>query len=128
MATTDNLQAETQHEQEHHGLSPAGYMMLLIGLLILTGLTYYTGKFVHLPGSWNLIVALVIATTKATLVCMFFMHLYGDSRINQLLVILAVAFVVLMCSFTILDIQTRFPLAAPPGSLRSRVPTAGSLN
>jgi cytochrome c oxidase subunit 4 len=105
-----------------------GYLIVLVALLIATGLTYYTGTQVALPGSWNLVVALVIAVAKATTVCLFFMHLWGDSKVNQLIAVLAAALVVLMISLTIVDVNTRFPLAAPPGSMRSKVPVTGTLD
>ena len=120
--------AAVGHAEEHHGLSAMGYLIVLVILVCLTGLTYYTGKFVSLPGSWNLVVALIIAVTKSTIVCLFFMHLWGDSRMNQMVVIMAVLLVLLMCGMTMLDINTRFPLSAMPGSVRSKVPTAGTLN
>jgi cytochrome c oxidase subunit 4 len=116
------------HAEEHHGLPASGYMIVLLILLAMTGLTYYTGKFVSLPGSWNLIVALIIAVTKASIVSLFFMHLWGDSRANQLVFILATLFLILMITMTVLDINTRFPLSAPPGSERSKVPVNGTLN
>ena len=124
----DNHDNHAQGHEEHHGLSPAQYGGVLLFLLAMTGLTYYTGKFVNLPGAWNLILALIIATTKATVVCLFFMHLWGDTRVNQLLVLGAVLFTLIMIGFTILDIQTRYPLAAPPGSVRSLEPKGNSLN
>ena len=38
------------HPEAHHGLTPMGYLIVLVFLLGMTGLTYYTGKYVALPG------------------------------------------------------------------------------
>lgn len=114
------------NEHAHHGLSLGGYFVVWVVLLGGTALTYWTA---HLDlGSWNLPVALAIATTKSTIVCMFFMHLWGDTRVNQFVVIISVLFVILMISLTIADVNTRFPLTAPPNSERFKVPVTGQLN
>lgn len=110
---------------EHHGLSVGGYTAVMVALLIGTAVTYWSA---HIDLGWlNLPLALTIAFTKATLVCMFFMHLWGDSRVNQFIVIISVLFIGLMIGLTMLDVNTRYPLAAPPNSERAKVSPTGQL-
>jgi cytochrome c oxidase subunit 4 len=70
-------------------------------LLILTGLTV-SATWIDL-GSWNLILAMAIATVKASLVVLYFMHLRYDNPFNALIFIAALAFVTLFISLTLLD-------------------------
>ena len=67
----------------------------------LTALTVYTGTM-NLHG-FDLPVALVIATTKASLVCMFFMHLKYDKPFIGMIFMLAVLFVGLFLAFVSFD-------------------------
>jgi cytochrome c oxidase subunit 4 len=117
--------SHAEGEHKHHGLSVGGYSVVFLILIGFTGLTYWTAH--QDLGDWNLPVALAIATTKSTIVCLFFMHLWGDTRVNQFILILSVLFVILMCSLTIADVNTRFPLTAPPNSERFKVPANGQL-
>jgi cytochrome c oxidase subunit 4 len=58
-------------------------------------------------GSWNLVISLLVATTKAGLVAAVFMHLAYDKRFNAVVFILSVVFLVVMIAFTFADTQTR---------------------
>ena len=61
---------------EDHGKT---YVNVLVSLAVLTALTVAVSR-VHL-GHWgNIIVGLLIATVKASLVVMFFMHLKYEQR------------------------------------------------
>ncbi|HEY4760937.1 MAG TPA: cytochrome C oxidase subunit IV family protein [Thermoguttaceae bacterium] len=54
-------------------------------------------------GNWNLYIALGIATFKAALVLLYFMHLRYDNPFNAIVLITALLFVVLFLSLTLLD-------------------------
>ena len=56
----------SEHEHTEHIVSPGMYLAIISTLLILTGLTV-GAAFVNL-GRFNIVVALLIATVKATLV------------------------------------------------------------
>lgn len=75
-------------------------------LVLLTILTVYTAHFVDL-GWFNLPLAMIIATAKATVVALWFMHLKYDSVMNRVIVITAVCFVALLFAFSAIDIFTR---------------------
>lgn len=75
-------------------------------LIVLTVITVYTAMFVDL-GSMNLPLAMVIATVKATVVALWFMHLKYDSWANRLIIVGAVMFVALLFGFSAFDYFTR---------------------
>lgn len=54
-------------------------------------------------GSWNLILAMAIATVKASLVALFFMHLRYDHPFNALIFVTALVFMALFISLTLQD-------------------------
>ena len=54
-------------------------------------------------GNWNIVIAMLIASVKAALVCLFFMHLRWDRPINTLVLIGSIFFVVLFLIITMFD-------------------------
>ena len=67
-----------QHEEHEHHLSPLSlYIKVFAGLIILTILTVATSYFDF--GIMNIVVAMVIAVIKASLVIFFFMQLKYDN-------------------------------------------------
>jgi cytochrome c oxidase subunit 4 len=85
----------------------ATYLKTLIALLILTGITV-GASYIHFGSSAaNVVVALTIATIKATLVACFFMHLVHDKPVNALIAGAGFIFLGLFLMFTLLDFDTR---------------------
>jgi len=83
-----------------------GQLALVLGLLlILTGLTVAV-SYVHL-GFWNVPVALSIASLKASLVLLFFMHLKYEGRVIRYSFISTVLFLAVMIGFTFWDVAFR---------------------
>ncbi len=79
------MSEQTKHDENgHHIVSPKVYVVILLSLLVGTGLTVWA-SFVEL-GFWNPIIALAIATAKATLVVLFFMHVKYSTRLTKLTV------------------------------------------
>ena len=68
-------------------------------LLVLTLLT--TGIGMIDLGPINVVVALVIATIKALLVVLFFMHIYWSNRLNKLAIVSGVAWLILLLWLTL---------------------------
>jgi len=82
------------------------YFSVWIGLLIGTFITY-KAAFIEL-GPFNAIVALGIATIKATLVALFFMHVWHASeKLTKLVVVAALFFLLLLLGLTMTDYATR---------------------
>ena len=64
-------------------------------------------------GRLNVVVALVIATIKALLVVLFFMHIYWSSKLNKLVVVSGVAWLALLLWLTLTDVFSRGWLPFP---------------
>ncbi|MCP3145153.1 cytochrome C oxidase subunit IV family protein [Pyxidicoccus sp. QH1ED-7-1] len=108
-----------ESRQEEHNMSgghhsAAKYWIIWAVLLVLTALTVWTGPM-HLP-SFGLALALLIATTKGTLVTLYFMHLAEHRGANRLVFGVSIIFVLLMLAIPLLDFGTRFRPSNPPGS------------
>ena len=69
-------------------------------------------------GPYNTVIALVIATLKASLVALFFMHLRHD-KFNAVLFLTGLFFLAVFLIFTLFDINTRTSLL--PGNLKEPV-------
>jgi cytochrome c oxidase subunit 4 len=85
------------------------YILIFTALVILTGTTVYAATVdlnEHYAGL-NVIVALVIATCKALLVVLFFMHAYYSTKRTQLIIIAGVFWLATMLFLTLGDYATR---------------------
>jgi len=79
--------------------------------MVLTGVTVFV-SFLDLH-NWNIVIALLIATIKGTLVVLFFMHLYYSSKLTKVTVIAALFFLFLLLSLSMMDYLTRDWLTNP---------------
>lgn len=96
------------HGHEHgHGFShPMPIWMLLsvfFALLVLTGLTVFQAQFSL--GNAEIWLSLTIATVKAGLVILFFMHLLWDKPLNAIVILGSLIFVALFLGFTLMDAE-----------------------
>ncbi|CAM4527095.1 cytochrome C oxidase subunit IV family protein [Corallococcus exiguus] len=112
MAIANESNQEEHNMQAHHGAGR--YVVIWIALLVLTLVTVFTGRM-HLP-DFGLVLALIIASVKGTLVALYFMHLSEHQGANRLVFGVSILFVVLLIGFSLMDLGTRFRLANPPGS------------
>ncbi|MGA8271022.1 MAG: cytochrome C oxidase subunit IV family protein [Candidatus Sulfotelmatobacter sp.] len=92
---------------DHSKSSPLKmYFGIWLTLLACTYITY-KAAFIEL-GRYNAAVALGIATFKATLVALFFMHVYHASeKLTKMVVIAALFFLMLLLGLTMSDYATR---------------------
>ena len=92
---------------DHSKSSPLKtYFSVWAALLVGTFLTY-KAAYVEL-GRFNAAVALIIATIKALLVALFFMHLKGaGERLLKLVVIATVFFLFILLVLSMADYSTR---------------------
>ncbi len=81
------------------------YLGILVALLILTVVTVAAAGVDF--GSANVIIAVLIATVKASLVALFFMHLRHDSPINSIIFLSALLFLGFLLILCLLDINSR---------------------
>lgn len=81
------------------------YGAVLGALLVLTVITVYVASFDF--GNLNVVVALAIASAKASLVALFFMHLKYDKPINAVIFLIGVFILAVFLIFTLIDVDTR---------------------
>lgn len=92
-------------EHTHTIVTPRIYITILFALLVGTALTVWA-SFVDL-GFWNPIIALAIATTKATLVVLFFMHVKYSKKLTQLAIAAGLFLFLTLISMTLADYISR---------------------
>ena len=135
-------EATAHHDEEEHGLGHiVGYGPLFgtaFALIILTVLTVA----VHAvdAGELNMPIALSIARFKATLVCLYFMHLRWDRPFNALMLVGSIVFAVLLMVFVLMDsgqyspqiiagnpydVQAKLEAVAPGAPLEATIPSHG---
>ncbi len=92
---------------DHSKSSPLGtYFAVWGALLVGTFVTYEVAKLDL--GVYNAAVALIIATTKALLVALFFMHLKGaHEKLLKMVVISTIFFLFLLLVLSMADYGTR---------------------
>ncbi len=97
--------AEEHIAPESHIVPISLYVGIWATLMVCTGLTVYAAS-VDL-GIFNIVVALVIATLKGTLVVLFFMHLRYSTKLTMITVIAAIFFLLILFSLSMTDYLTR---------------------
>lgn len=94
------------HGDEPHVLPLSTYFAVFGALLVLTVLTVVV-SVIGLPQPTAIIVAMVVALIKASLVVLWFMHLKFDDRFYSLIFVISILFLVLFFVFTSLDVLSR---------------------
>jgi cytochrome c oxidase subunit IV len=94
---------------EHHIVSPKIYITIFLALMVCTLLTVYaaTLDLNQYFSGLNIIVALAIATFKASLVVLFFMHGKYSPKRTQLVIICSIFWLAIMLFMTMSDYITR---------------------
>jgi cytochrome c oxidase subunit IV len=104
------------------------YILTLATLLFLTIVTVGASYIQFGSGTANIVIALTIATIKATFVALFFMHLLHDKPVNAVIAVAGFLFLGIFLLFVMLDLGARRDatpqnLKAPPAAAASA--TAG---
>jgi cytochrome c oxidase subunit IV len=97
----------SQHSEPAEHILPA---ILYWGIwLLLIVLTFVTAWVANIDlGRFNTVVALVIATFKASVVVLFFMHVkYTGEKLTKVVIISAIFFLVILLSLSMADYGTR---------------------
>jgi cytochrome c oxidase subunit 4 len=81
------------------------YAGVFVALLALTGITVWVA--LHDFGALNTPIALGIASLKASLVILYFMHVRWSSRVTWLFVAAGFFFLVILLGFTLSDYVSR---------------------
>lgn len=82
-----------------------------LALIVLTIATVWARSFDL--GNINIFIALGLAVIKSILVALFFMHLFWDSKFNQLVVAISLVFVGIFIAFAITDTDQYQPTIQP---------------
>lgn len=85
---------------------PLWLLALIGGALLLLTLVTVWATYIDLGAAGNLALAMVIALVKASLVALFFMHLWWDRPINSIVFVSSLAFVTLFIIFALMDSLT----------------------
>jgi cytochrome c oxidase subunit 4 len=94
-----------QHEE--HGTHSQAFSLLIGAILLVLTATTVGAAFVNL-GPFNPIIALLIATIKATLVILFFMHVKGASeKLTGAVVFSGFFFLAILIALSLADYLTR---------------------
>ena len=102
-----------EHSARPHHIVPVGvYLAVFAALCAGTVLTVWVAGYD--AGPWNTPLALGIASTKATLVILYFMHVRYGPRLITLMVSIGFVFLALLILFTLGDYMSR-PWAIVPG-------------
>ena len=91
----------------HHIVPFNIYIKVLSSLLFLTALTVLVAQMDF--GMLNTLIAMGIATIKATLVLLFFMHLKYDNKLFPVIFLTGVFLLAVIFLFCEFDIITRIP-------------------
>jgi cytochrome c oxidase subunit 4 len=97
--------------QETPHIAPVGALLAVwIALLVLTLVTLLAARLptegLPAAGLW---IAMGIATVKATLVALYFMHLRYDRPFHAIIFVTALVFVLLLVSLTLMDSEQYQP-------------------
>jgi cytochrome c oxidase subunit IV len=99
--TSSSTQADSQHHGFAHPMPVWQLIAVFLALIALTVLTVFQATLDL--GNTELIASLFIATIKASLVILFFMHMIHDKPLNAILFIGSFVFVALFLGFILMD-------------------------
>ena len=86
---------------EHHIIPLKVYLLVGFTLIVFTAITVWVSFFDF--GAWNMVVAMVIAAFKATLVVLFFMHLLYDHKMYAIVFLTSLVFLATFVVITMFD-------------------------
>ena len=102
----------------HHSYTAEArtYALVLAALLLLTAITVAAAGIHFESPAINVVVALGIATLKASLVALFFMHLRHDRPMNGLIFMIGLVLLGAFLMLSLIDVETRLPVQ-PSGAV-----------
>ena len=79
------------------------FMVGILGMLLFLTAVTVGVSYIDIGRTGNLFVALFVATIKATIVALFFMHLRWDKPFNGVILVASFAFLILFIALALLD-------------------------
>jgi cytochrome c oxidase subunit 4 len=101
------------------------YIIVFASLLVLTVVTVAV-SYLHLSVGPAVAVALVIASFKASLVALFFMHLVSERQVIIMILALTVAFAVVLLLLPVITNFDHITTADMPAAMTSGAPASAS--
>lgn len=95
---------KTEHKE--HIVKPPVYFAVAVALYILTLITVWAAG-IDLGKILNTIIALSIASVKASLVALFFMHLKYESKLLWFMILIPIILLLILLTLPILDVINR---------------------
>ena len=89
-----------------HIVKPPVYLAVAVALCILTFITVWAAG-IDLGKILNTIIALSIASFKASLVALFFMHLKYESKLLWFMILIPLFLLLILLALPIVDVITR---------------------
>lgn len=108
-ATTHGASGGHGHHDkpEHHPhVLPLKYYFAVFGALLTFTVITVAVSYVDF-GAANLVIAVAVATMKASMVGLIFMHLYWDKKFNAVAFVSSLVFLGIFVGFTMLDTEAR---------------------
>ncbi|MCC6711923.1 MAG: cytochrome C oxidase subunit IV family protein [Candidatus Dadabacteria bacterium] len=98
--------ASHSHSEKHaHITTYKTYLIVWAALMVLTVITVYV-SYVDF-GTMNVVIAMAVASLKAALVALFFMHLKFEDSITWVFAIFPLGLLFLLITMTFVDTFTR---------------------
>lgn len=97
--------ASNHGSHDHPEIPLATYFKVIVTLLILTAITVAAAQVNF--GPWNTVIAMLIASVKASFVLAFFMHLKYDNKLFLVIFLTSIFFLAVLYAFSDIDILTR---------------------
>jgi len=94
-----------KEQEKHIVVSTKTFVLIWLALLVLTGVTIKAAQM--RMGEWSMLANLINASTKASLVLWFFMHLKYEKLFFKLLFIVPIATITIIIGLTFFDIWYR---------------------
>jgi len=99
------MKVERQEGMETHTVSYRTYIFVWVALLALLGITIAAAKYYY--STYSVLINLLIASIKAFLVLIFFMHLKYEGRFLKGLVFLTIGILTSIIALTFSDVWFR---------------------
>jgi len=113
-------ESHASQELHHEPLPVKVYVGVFVALLVLTAVTVWVAGIDF--GPFNMVVAMLVAFTKASLVVLYFMNLKHDhDRMNGVIFLIGLFFLVVFIGPTMWDAFTRGSLDPDRGMTRPPV-------
>ena len=102
------MSTHTQGHDDHHEMGPKTLIIVWLVLTVMTVITVYVAT-VDFGRAINIIVAMVIATIKASIVAYYFMHLKFEDKLTWVYALYPMFLLFLLIATTIMETFTRVP-------------------